>query len=265
VVNPVEFSIVAGIVAGAEYLLYRYSDSSGKFRVSPEESSAVLNRVQEIGYMKPEEMMKIMYKVREELAEECRYQPVKHALKFVFGLSDDISDLFADRYGTRLSEESKGKIDASMSEFARSYSKGWKVETYDSIARVLQGSRLFRESREIVEKIDRIVLARELQHIAAELSQGKASHLYDILSNYSQRPIEDPDVLVFINTLNDVVYRTKSRLDEGPSYYHFLREISKDITQASRAVRRGDSQLLYESYEGIFNKASARVTAIGGS
>ncbi|MEM2129130.1 MAG: hypothetical protein QXZ70_00875 [Candidatus Bathyarchaeia archaeon] len=254
----VDFAVFAVTAAFAELFVYKYMCSEGRFKVSGAEKLHISNRIQKISQMSSNELVNITREVRDSVAEKCEYQPVKQMLQYVWGLSEEISDQIADKYGTRFSEKSKNAIDKNLAIFAESYSKGFKLETYDSIA------NLFHDflSKKGEEELDRGILARELKITSESLARGSPTKFLDVLSKYVQRPFKQVDVLLFMNAINDIVYRVKSQLLEGPTYYDFLRSISKDIKHASKAIVHEDTLLLYEAYEHIFQKAWARVEKV---
>jgi len=253
-----DFAFFTAVAVGAEFLVYKYMSSEGRFRVSEAEKSQMSSYVQKINQMNPNELINITREVRDGIAEKCKYKPVRQMLQYTWGLSEEVSDRVAAQYGTRLSAKSKTAIDKYLAIFMDSYSKGQKLETYDSIADLLH--ELLGKGED--EELDRATLARELSTASESLAKNNPRHLFDTMSRYTQRSFKETDILLFINAVNDIVYRIRSQLFEGPTYYDFLRSISREIRQASKAIARRDSLLLYESYEHVFQEALTRVERI---
>ena len=101
----VDFAIFVIIAVGIEFVAFKYMTSEGRFKVSSGEKTSISEYVLEIADMNPEEMIKIARKIRDGLAIECKHKPIHQMLLFTWGLSEEISDRTADKFGTRLSEE----------------------------------------------------------------------------------------------------------------------------------------------------------------
>jgi len=254
------FSVYAIVVCCAEFLVYRYTTRIGRFSAPKIEQQQIDSTINRIANMKPEHMINIIRVVRDDLAKECSHEPVQNMLQFSWGLSEEISERIADKYGTRFSQESKLALDTRLTEFACSYSKGMKLETYDAIAAIFQAFLCKDKSK--IEKVDRIALSKRLMDSSKDLEKGSSRSFLDLMSQYVQRSFDEADVLLFINGLNDLIYRTRSYLCEGPIYHEFLIEASEDLKQASMAIKKEDSYLLYDAYERVFRKANIGVQRV---
>jgi hypothetical protein len=258
-----DFAIFTLFAIFGELFVYKFISSWGTFKVSKSSKLYVTQSVQEISKMEVDNIVEIIRKVRDDLAEKCAYLPIKQMLQYVWGLSEEMTDQIADRYGIHLSDESKSRIYKELAVFADSYSKGLKFETYDSIARLLY--HILSKKGKNIEELDRDILVGELKASSKSLAEGNPTYFLDVLSRYVQRPFTHIDILLFINAVNDIVYRLKAKLHQGPTYYDFLRSIAKEIDIASKAISQEDSLLLYETYEHIFDKALKRVKEIDRS
>ncbi|MEM0314057.1 MAG: hypothetical protein QXQ41_05885 [Candidatus Bathyarchaeia archaeon] len=255
-----DFVIFALLAIFGELFVYKFISSYGTFKVSKASKLSIEQSVQRISKLRRGSVIEIIRTVKDDLASKCEYLPLKQMLQYVWSLSEEMTDQIADQYGVHFSDESKSRIDNELAVFADSYSKGLKLETYDSIARLLY--YLLSKKEKNIEEIDRDALAKELKASSKSLAKGNPSYFLDVLSRYVQRPFKYIDVLLFINAVNDIVYRLKAKLYQGPTYYDFLRSIAKEIEVASKAISREDSLLLYETYERIFNKAWERVKKV---
>jgi hypothetical protein len=252
-----DFTIFAIIAAIVEFSAYKYMSSEDKFKVSQKEKDLISSDVKKVLNMGPNKMIEISRTLRDGVANSVEHEPVREMLLFTWGLSEETLWRTADHYGTQLTNESKRMIDDELLTFAKSYSKGSRLEVYDSISKMFKNLMLKRN--ESHEMFDKTSIAQELSESSKALAKGEVGALLDLLSKYSQRSIEDANVLLFINALNDLMFRVKSKLCQGPTYFVFLKAISKNIRNAAQAIERGNDLKLFKSYEEIFKKAAKSV------
>jgi hypothetical protein len=249
-----EFVVATAIAGVGEYFVFKYMRSEGRFKVSGTERLEIQRGISEVIKMPPEQMMAITRKIRDDLAPKSNDLMIRELLQFTWGLSEEVSDQIADKYGTQFSLESKKQLDDELNEYLVDYEKGLKLETIDLIA--ITFKRLFTRKYPELEYLDREILSKELQHCSEELAKGQPSSFLDVLSKYAQRPFGEADVLLFMNALNDMIYRVRSNLQESPRYYQFLRDIHKEIARAAKALSFADRFVLYESYDKALRKAA---------
>lgn len=85
--SPLAFGIATAASAAAEYLIFRYMTSEGKFKVSKEEKAKINEDIQKI--LKMDSPMKKIRGVREILVPDIRDESVKTMVDFVYGQMEE--------------------------------------------------------------------------------------------------------------------------------------------------------------------------------
>jgi len=250
------FIIFSGII---EFLIFRYMIFANKFQVNVQESKQIHIYISDIVQSDNYDMKSFFETVGDKIVPLCSYEPLQYLLMYIGTVSEETSTKIAEKYSSNISKEKMIKINNSLLHFSDYYSKGYKLESYNTIADIFHN--LLVEEDEVIY-INRKEISKEFKTISEDLLNNKSSSLYNLLSNYSQIPIAEKDIFLFINSLNDLIYRLRSKLFQGPSYYEFLSYLGKYLKIVADAIERKNSLLLYETYEKIYENAKKRANVI---
>lgn len=80
--SVLEFAVTIGAAGIAEYFVFKYLTSDGKFKASSSEKLKIQKTIREISIMRPQQMIAIARKIKDDLAPASSDSAIRQLLQF---------------------------------------------------------------------------------------------------------------------------------------------------------------------------------------